>query len=111
MARHARLMAEAGHRVCIIAGRGGQTNERVAFSLIPEVDSRHPEVLALKADLDAGRIPAGFGPLVQRLVSQLKEAMGDANWVIAHNVCSLNKNLALTAALRRISENGVGPRF
>ncbi len=54
MGRHARLMADAGHRVRIIAGRGQQTDDRIEFSGVPEVDSRNPEVLALKADLDAG---------------------------------------------------------
>ena len=111
MARHARLMTEAGHRVRIIAGRGEQTDERIAFSSVPEVDSRHPEVLALKAELDAGRIPTGFEPLVQRIAARLMELVGDADRVIAHNVCSLNKNLALTAALHRISKERVRPGY
>ncbi len=111
MARHARLMADDGHHVRIIAGRGTQIDERIAFSAVPEVDSRHPEVLALKANLDAGRVPSGFEPLVERLASQLLELIVGADRVISHNVCSLNKNLALTAALHRISESCAEPRF
>ncbi len=111
MARHARLMADAGHRVCIIAGRGAQIDPRIAFLSISEVDSRNPEVLAIKADLDAGRVPPLFEPLVERLVSRLKAALVGADWVIAHNVCSLHKNLALTAALYRLSKDFTRPRF
>lgn len=104
MARHARLMAEAGHHVCIVAGRGGQTDERIGFAQVPEVDSRSPQVMELKSDLDVGRVPAAFEPLVQRIESELSKLLVDADRVIAHNVCSLNKNLALTAALYRMSE-------
>jgi mannosylglucosylglycerate synthase len=111
MARHARLMVQAGHRVCIIAGRGGMTDPRLRLSLVSEADSRHPEVLRLKAQLDAGRIPEDFEPFTERLVSLLRENMGAPDRVIAHNVCSLNKNLALTAALHRLSRDWVGPRL
>jgi mannosylglucosylglycerate synthase len=111
MARHARLMTNAGHRVCIIAGRGEETSPGISLSIIPEVDSRYPEVLTLKAELDAGRVPAAFEVLVQRLGSLLQANIGNADFVIAHNVCSLNKNLALTAGLHRMSERSAKPRF
>ncbi len=111
MAEHARLMARDGHRVCIVAGRGGERDTHIGFRQIPELDSRNPEVLALKAELDQGRVPAGFEPLVQRIKSELQPVVDEADWVIAHNVCSLNKNLALTAALHDISRAHGGPAF
>ena len=111
MAQHARLMAEHGHRVCILAGRGAPGDGRVQFALVPEADSRHPEVLRLKAELYVGRVPAGFEPLVGRLAAQLDAQAGEADLLIAHNVCSLNKNLALTAALHRWSQAGARPRL
>lgn len=108
---HARMMADAGHQVALIAGRGGQTDPRVAFTALPLADSRHPEVLAVKAGLDAGRVPASFPPLVERLVEEVGAATAGTDWLIAHNVCSLNKNLALTAALKRLSEERPRPRL
>ncbi len=105
MAQHARLMAGAGHRVCIVAGRGSQTDQHVGFLQVPEVDSRHPEVLSLKTELDQGRVPARFEPFVERIEAALRPIFADADQVILHNVCSLNKNLALTAALHRLSEH------
>src|SRR5512143_1675478 len=111
MAQHARLMAEHGQQVRIVAGRGSQTDEQVPFALLPEADSRHPEVLRLKAELDTGRVPAEFERLVERLEAELRRLAGDADLLIAHNVCSLNKNLALTAALHRMCETDVGPRL
>ena len=104
LGHQARLMADAGQQVRIIAGRGTQVDERVPFISIPLADSRHPEVLKLKSELDAGRVPDQFARLTERLHAALLEATEDLDYVIAHNVCSLNKNLPLTAALRQLSE-------
>ena len=103
LGHHARLMADAGHEVRIVAGRGVQTDPRIPFIQVPLADSRHPDVLAMKVDLDAGRLPSGFSKLADSLASELNEALEDTDILIAHNVCSLSKNLALTAAVRNLS--------
>lgn len=108
---HARLMTAAGHSVRIIAGRGEQVDEGVEFIDIPLVASRHPDVEAVKAELDAGRVPDGFEGLVENIEVALRVAFHGVDVVIAHNVCSLAKNLALTAALRRLVDAGSGPRL
>jgi glycosyltransferase involved in cell wall biosynthesis len=103
LGHQARLMADAGHQVSVVAGRGAQTDSRIPFHQVPLADSRHPEVLALKADLDRGQLPSGFSRVVDALTADLKEILDDADVLIAHNVCSLSKNLALTAAVRNLS--------
>ena len=103
LGHHARLMADDGHQVCIVAGRGEQTDPRIPFVHIPLADSRHPAVLSVKTELDAGRLPPQFDELKDSLTTQLREALRDVEILIAHNVCSLNKNLALTAAVRELS--------
>jgi glycosyltransferase involved in cell wall biosynthesis len=95
-------MADAGHEVCIVAGRGGQADARIPFLSLPLADSRHPEVLAVKAELDAGRISPQFGTLVDAMTTDLHGLLSGVDVLIAHNVCSLNKNLALTAAVRNL---------
>ncbi len=110
MAQHARLMARDGHDVCLVAGRGGQIDERTGFRQVPLLNSRDAEVLALKAELDRGRVPPAFEALAQRIQGELQPILDDADVVIPHNVCSLNKNLALTAALHRMSQRG-GARY
>ena len=111
IAQHARLMADAGHTVRLLAGRGGQIDERIPFVTIPKVNSRHPEVEILKAALDQGHIPPGFDTLVTELVNTLGDICAHTQVLIAHNVCSLHKNLALTAALRHLHESGRIPRL
>ena len=54
LGHQARLMADAGHDVRIVAGRGMQTDERVDFVKIAMADSRHPIVLSVKEKLDQG---------------------------------------------------------
>jgi len=111
LAHHARLMTEAGHAVKIVAARGEAWDERIPLVRLPLMDSRHPEVLAIKAELDAGRVPPGFAPLVDAIESALRPALADADVVVAHNVCSLHKNLALTAALHRLNGEAHAWRF
>ena len=106
LAHHARLMAAAGHDVRVIAGRGEQARLPVPLVLMPLADSRHPRVEALKADLDAERPPPDLEPLTSELVSSLREVLEAVDLVIAHNVCSLHKNLALTAALHDLRRSG-----
>jgi glycosyltransferase involved in cell wall biosynthesis len=108
---HARLMTDDGHQVCIIAGRGEQTDERVVFAQVPLVDSRHPDVLSMKKELDQGIVPSEFNLLVDELMAVLHDLIADSDLLIAHNVCSLNKNLILTAALKRISEEEKHPQM
>jgi glycosyltransferase involved in cell wall biosynthesis len=111
LAHHARLMAGAGHLVRILAGRGEQLDPRIPFVHLPLADSRHPDVLAVKTELDAGRIPARFAELETALALSLREHLAGVDILIAHNVCSLHKNLPLTAALKQVSEQPAGPRL
>lgn len=111
IAHHARLMAGAGHRVRILAGRGDAFDERIEFIRIPQADSRHPDVQAVKARLDQGEIPSAFEGLVSELADTLAGILSHADVLIVHNVCSLNKNLPLTAALKRLQDNHPSPRY
>ena len=104
IAQHARLMADAGHRVRILAGRGEQFDERISFLAIPEADSRHPEIESIKSRLDQGNVPPGFHDQVRLMVDNLAQICENTQVLIAHNVCSLNKNLVLTAALRQLHD-------
>jgi glycosyltransferase involved in cell wall biosynthesis len=111
LAQQARLMTDAGHTVQVIAGRGGQFDPRVALTSLPLADSRHADVMAIKSELDAGRVPPAFTALVDTLQAKLTSALVGADVLIAHNVCSLNKNLALTAALHDLHAQAGAPRM
>lgn len=111
MAEHARRMADAGHEVRILAGRGSVFDEHITFIQIPRLDSRHPDVQRMKADLDRGGTPPDFSDLVKTICLELNAAAADVDVLIAHNVCSLHLNLALTAALHEFTENSRRPRL
>lgn len=103
---HSRLMAAAGHDVRILAGRGEQASLPVPFVPLPLMDSREPQIESLKAQLDAGHAPPELEPLIALLEASLAEELETVDVVIAHNICSLHKNLALTAALHRLQRSG-----
>ena len=108
---HARLMSAAGHAVRIVAGRGEPIGADVGFQLIELLDSRHPTIERVQGQLNAGSVPPDFDSLVDELEGRLRNAFDGVEVVIAHNVCSLGLNIALTAALRRIVDGGPPPRF
>src|SRR3990170_7574624 len=111
IAHHARLMASAGHEVLILAGTGQVFDRRIRFLSIPQISSRHTAVLDAKAELDQGIVPKGFASLIREIKRRLLPALKPADWLIAHNVCSLHKNLALTAALHDLSQQTGFPKL
>ncbi|MDQ6637169.1 MAG: glycosyltransferase, partial [Candidatus Dormibacteraeota bacterium] len=93
LAAQADLLRGAGHDVRVLAGRGDA-------ELIPELDSRHPEVelvtRALAAGDDAGE---KFGQLQSRLRTVLSDRLSDRELVLVHNVMTMPFNLPAAAAL------------
>jgi glycosyltransferase involved in cell wall biosynthesis len=104
----ARRLAARGFPVTILAGRGGPLPQAsgVGLAVIPELDSKHPEVTAVRDALDRGEVPAAFEPLGDRIRRQLDQALAGLDAVIAHNALSLHFNLPLTAALWAIADRG-----
>jgi glycosyltransferase involved in cell wall biosynthesis len=104
LAQHARLMTQAGHTVRILAARGEPISDQIRFIPLPLIDSRHPRVLAAKAQLDGGAMPDDFDLLTSEIIRDLQTALTGVDVLIAHNVCSLHKNLMLTAAIQRLDQ-------
>jgi glycosyltransferase involved in cell wall biosynthesis len=98
MAAQARKLREAGYDVRLIAGKG-------EADLVPELDSRHPEVSDVTRRLQAGKNALRqFKALRDRIRNRLRPLLVDRDLVIAHNVMTMPFNLPLAAAL---SELGV----
>jgi glycosyltransferase involved in cell wall biosynthesis len=111
IAHHARLMATAGHDVSIIAGTGSVFDRRIQFHRLQQLGSRHTSVIDLKQELDKGIVSPSFTNFVSEIKKRLSALTANADLVIAHNVCSLHKNLALTAALNELSQQAGYPRL
>jgi glycosyltransferase involved in cell wall biosynthesis len=101
---HSRLLVEAGYSVAVIAGRGESFNNEIPFHLIPEIDSRYPEVIEVGRALARGEVPNEFIALREKLFNELSSHLNNSDVLIVHNVITLHKNLALTAALKLLSE-------
>ena len=106
MLTHARLFLEAGYSTLIVAGKGAQEAlpPGTEFVHIPELDSQHPQILEISAELEQGRIPAHFDGIVNRLAQTLAPSLESIDVLIVHNVLSKHFNLPLTAALFRLAD-------
>jgi len=111
IARQAQLLTRAGHKVQILAGRGETWDASIPVNIIPCIDSRHPEVLKNKVILDKGKIPEDFSSLIEKIQNELLRFLEGEDVIILHNVASLHKNLALTAALHNIQKSKLTTRF
>ena len=111
LAHQAAQMVAARHTVRLIAGRGRRGTKFFGLARVPLADSLHPDILAAKAELDAGRVPPQFDALVAQLRAALQKAAAKVDVLFAHNVCSLHKNLALTAALHQLNGTPGFPRL
>jgi glycosyltransferase involved in cell wall biosynthesis len=111
MAHHARHLVAAGHEPILIVGDGSSQRPGVEVRRVPLIASRHPDVLAVKTELDRGQVSARFEDLAHRLQEEVAAATGDLGGLIVHNALSLHKNLALTAALRELQRRATWPRL
>lgn len=96
IAAHARLLRARGYAVKLIAGRGDDA------TILPEIDSRHPRVERVQRELNRGVVSAEFHALVQEIFGALENELRGVDVLIAHNVVTLHKNLALTVALHQL---------
>lgn len=108
---HATYLTALGHNVSVIAGRGEPFDPRVEYFPVDLIDSRHPDIAALKSELDHGVMSPAFARLVERINAQLDPILDGVEVLMAHNVLSLHKNLALTAALYQRASAARRPRL
>ena len=107
MGVHATGLREAGADVTIVAGRG-RAPRGIQLARVAEADSRHPVVLRDFADLARGERTKRHDALVERLVRKLRPVIARADRVVAHNVLTMHKNLALTEALVHLATERPG---
>jgi mannosylglucosylglycerate synthase len=111
IANQARFLAATGYAPSVIVGAGQAFNENVRLHLIPRMSSSHPQVLAVKSQLDAGRLTPAFEELRASLREELRQATGGLQALIVHNVMSLHKNLALTSAIHDLWSERTWPKL
>lgn len=110
LGEQARRLAARGYPVTVLAGRGGPISDPgVTLVTIPELDSRHPEVTAVREALMQGDVPPGFSQLEASIRAQLQQHLATVDTLIVHNVLALHFNLPLTAAIWTLADQG-GPR-
>ena len=85
MAAHARLLADAGHSVTIVCGRGESEDSRILLELLPAGDDALP--------------------------AMLRVVLARQDVVIVHNVMTMHFHLRLTEALWNLADELTGVRF
>ena len=108
MGVHATALRAAGVDVTVVAGRGRAAPRGVRLARIPEVSSTHPAVLRDLRALARGEVTEDHRALVERLVRALRPHVARADRVVAHNVMTMHKSLALAEALALLARDHPG---
>lgn len=105
---HCTVFSQNNVPVTILAGRGAQQALPAGtdFICIPEMDSRHSRVQSMNARLEEGIVPDDFESFVENIREKLGSQLSEFDHVIVHNVFTKHFNLALTAALFQLIEDG-----
>jgi len=101
IAHQARTLAEIGYAVRVISGDGGTFHPQIETCIDPILSSSHPDVLRVQAELAQGQITPAYDALVARIKKSLRTVLKNVDACVAHNIVTLHKNLALTAALKQ----------
>lgn len=108
---HARVLAAHGHAVRIITGQSSLAQPGVAELTHPGLRSRGERVEQVTRELAAGIVGPRFAALVAELAEWLAGALAGADLAIVHNLLTLHKNLAFSAALQQLLAAGRAPRL
>ena len=105
---HSQLMTAAGYPVTVLAGAGDvkAMPPGTDFVMIPELGTRHPDIVQASLELEQGRYPVNFNALVADIASQIEHKIRSADRVIVHNIFTKHFNLPLTAAVCNLLDEG-----
>lgn len=98
----ARGLSVAGYAVRIVSGVGEPSPAPIETRIHPSFSSTHPDVLVVQSELARGQVTPAFHALKATISAELEKALAGVAVCIAHNVPTLHKNLAFTAALAEV---------
>jgi glycosyltransferase involved in cell wall biosynthesis len=109
MQKHAELLMLNGFSVEILTGRGYSDLTEIKVKKFDLLDSANERILKIKNSLDSGKIPEDFSTVKEEIKMWLKQHLDVADLLIAHNICTLHKNLPFSAALYDLVQEKITP--
>jgi glycosyltransferase involved in cell wall biosynthesis len=100
IAVQARVLAQSGHLVTVIAGAGAPSSD-YSLSLLSRLHPANPDVTAAVAELGTS-LPSVDHQLVQAVRADLLPEIGEQDQCWIHNALSVYLNPFLTVALRQL---------
>jgi len=112
MEGQAKVMADKGHRVRVLVGRGEKFAERVEVLELEEMSATSDLRAKVNEELARGEVTDSFRKRKEEIKTRLRQKLAGEDVCIVHNVMTMHFDLALTAALHElIEELGSKTRF
>jgi glycosyltransferase involved in cell wall biosynthesis len=109
MQKHAELLTSNGFSVEILTGRGHSNHPEIKVKIFDLLDSANERILKINNSLNLGKIPQDFIIVKEEIKEWLKQQLIEADLLISHNICTLHKNLAFSAALYDLVQEKLTP--
>ena len=100
---HCQVFQQFGFPVAVIAGRGDADDltPGTEFYEIKELDTQHPQVLAISAVLEEGKIPSSFEPFTEQMERILTPILSQYDNLIVHNVFTKHFNIPAAVCVNK----------
>jgi glycosyltransferase involved in cell wall biosynthesis len=108
---HSLILTDLGFSTVLIVGQGESYDRRIPVHVVPELYSKHPDVLTVKEELDRGNCSTLFETVSTTIEEQLPNIFRNLDILIVHNAMTLHKNLPLTSALWNLHASQQVPRI
>jgi len=111
MQAHAREFIEAGFKVKLVVGKGGEVDPDSTTVVIPEIVSSGGPLTKVLNSLSQGEVPNNFDAAVKKVEKKLTAALRGVKICMMHNVMTMHFNMVLTAALTKVMKRSRSTRF
>jgi glycosyltransferase involved in cell wall biosynthesis len=105
---HARLLADRGFQVQIVAGQPGSA--ALPVEVVTELNAATPESVALEAELAQGLISPKFWDMRARVLDRLAPLAASAHRMIVHNALTRHFSFPLTSAVWHLASTAAAGR-
>ncbi len=101
--QQAQLFHRNYHQVKIVAGKGEQFTFDYPIEINPLLYTQHPQILKIHQKIIEGNV-SGLELLVNKIFFYLSKTLENYDFLIAHNILTMNFNLPLTLAVHKLAD-------
>jgi len=107
----ARIFAQNGYLVTLLAGEGEIEGHNIKTSLIPELNPEYHHVRNIQRIMRLGSLPESYEVKLHNFLRKIETEVGDIEQIVIHNIMTMPFNLTATEAFWNFMDRNPQKRF